>query len=136
MVRDQDDQAQDLIDDLVGEEKVLIKDIIELNMSDEFNRIMDIIFRDCADQIEFFSPKYWCKNISNEVFIMHGTHDTLSPFTESIKLDSELSNSHLLISGIFKHRALSSEMSILLKWKETLKIILFLSKYYKGGLLP
>ena len=136
MVRDQDDQAQDLIDDLVGEEKVLIKDIIELNKSDEFNRIMDIIFRDCADQIEFFSPKYWCKNISNEVFIMHGTHDTLSPFTESIKLDSKLSNSHLLISGIFKHRALSGEMSIFLKWKETLKIILFLSKYYRGGLLP
>ena len=32
MVRDQEDQAQDLIEDLVGEEKVLIKDIIELNM--------------------------------------------------------------------------------------------------------
>ena len=136
IVRDQDDQAQDLIEDLVGEEKVLIKDIIELNMSDEFNRIMDIFFQDCADQIEFFSPKYWCKNINNEVYIMHGMHDTLSPFTESIKLDSALSNSHLFISGIFKHRVLSSEMSIFSKWKETFKIILFLSQYYKRGLLP
>ena len=81
-------------------------------------------------------PKYWCKDINNEVYIMHGMHDTLSPFTESIKLDSELSNSHLFISGIFKHRVLSSEISIFSKWKETLKIILFLSQYYKGGLLP
>ena len=136
MVRDQDDRAQDLIEDLVGEEKVLIKDIIELNVSDESNRIMDIIFQDCADQIDFFSPKYWCKNIKNEVYIIHGMHDTLSPFTESIKLDSELSNSHLFISGIFKHRVLSSELSIFLKWKETFKIILFLSQYYKRGLLP
>jgi len=47
-----------------------------------------------------------------------------------------LPNSHLLISGIFKHRALSNEVSIFFKWKEILKIILFLSKYFKGGLLP
>ena len=136
LVRDQDDQAQEIVEDLVGKEKVLIKDIIELNISNEFNRIMDIFFRDCADQIEYFSPKYWCKNIRNEIYIMHGTHDTLSPFTESIKLNSELSNSHLLISGIFKHRTLSNEMSKIFKWKETLKIILFLSKYFRGGLLP
>ena len=136
MARDQDDQAQDLVEDLVGKEKVLIKDIIELNLSNEFKRIMDKIFRDCAEQIEYFSPKYWCKNIRNEIYIMHGTHDTLSPFTESIKLNNELSNSHLLISGIFKHRTLSNELSIFFKWKEILKIILFLSKYFKRGLLP
>ena len=136
MVRDQDDQVQDLIEHMVGVEKVLIKDIINWNMSDEIRRILDIFFRDCADQIEYFSPKYWCKNISNEVFIMHGTNDTLSPFTESIKLDSKLSNSHLLISDIFKHRELFSEMSIVSKWKETLKTIKFLSKYYRRGLLP
>ena len=136
MARDQDDQAQDLVEDLVGKEKVLIKDIIELNLSNEFNRIMDKIFRDCAEQIEYYSPKYWCKNIRNEIYIMHGRHDTLSPFTESIKLNNELSNSHLLISGIFKHRTLSNELSIYFKWKEILKIILFLSKYFKRGLLP
>ena len=87
--------------------KVLIKDIIELNMSDEFNRIMDIFFKDCADQIEFFSPKYWCKNINNEVYIMHGMHDTLCPFTESVKLDSTLSNSHLF------HRSLGCNHIVL-----------------------
>ena len=46
MVRDHDDDAQNLLDDLVGVEIVLIKDILNYNMSDDFNRIMDIIFRD------------------------------------------------------------------------------------------
>ena len=97
---------------------------------------MDLIFNDCSNEIDFFSAKTWCNKITNDVFIIHGKNDSLSPFTESIKLNSELPNSHLLISGIFKHRALSNEVSIFFKWKEILKIILFLSKYFKGGLLP
>ena len=92
---------------------------------------MDIILNECSDKIDFFSAKKWCSKIPNNVFIIHGKNDSLSPFTESIKLDNKLQNSSLLITELFEHRDISNKISIFTKFKEIFKIGNFLSKYYK-----
>ena len=112
-------------------ERDLINDTMELNISHELKRIMDMIFNDCSDEIDFFSARKWCENITNNVFIIHGRNDSLSPFTESIKLDNRLQNSKLLISELFEHREISNRISFISKLKETFKIVNFLSRYYK-----
>ncbi len=101
------------------------------NISDEIKRIMDIILKDCSDQLEFFSPKFWCGDITNNIFILHGKNDSLSPYTESIKLDKKLPNSDLLITGLFEHREISNKISFIEKYRETLNIYKFLSRYLK-----
>ena len=130
-IHQEDEKLEELISQLNGSEKNLINDIIELNISDEIKRIMDIIFKDCSDQLEFFSPKFWCQNITNNVFILHGENDSLSPYTESIKLDKKLPNSNLLITGLFGHREISNRISLIKKYRETLNIYKFLSRYLK-----
>ena len=125
------EKFEEAINKLNDFERSLINDTMELNISHELKRIMDMIFNDCSDEIDFFSARKWCENITNNVFIIHGRNDSLSPFTESIKLDNRLQNSNLLISGLFEHREISNRISFISKLKETFKIVNFLSRYYK-----
>ena len=122
------DKAINNLDDF---EKKLINDTIELNASTELNRIMDIIFNNCSNEIDFFSAREWCNKINNNVFIIHGKNDSLSPFTESIKLHNRLQNSNLLVSELFEHREISKKIPLFLKLKEIFKIVNFLSRYFK-----
>ena len=92
---------------------------------------MKIILKDCSDQLEFFSPKFWCNNIPNNIFILHGTNDSLSPYTESVKLDKKLQSSNLLITRLFEHREISNKISFITKCRETINIYKFLSRYFK-----
>ena len=46
------------------------------------------------------SPKYWCHEIQQKVFIFHGANDSTVPFTESIQLAEYIPDSDLLISNI------------------------------------
>tara|TARA_B100000929_G_C15394349_1_gene382274 strand:- start:273 stop:824 length:552 start_codon:yes stop_codon:yes gene_type:complete len=130
LIHQSDDKLKDLMNNLNGPQKNLINDIVNLNISDEVQRIMNIILKDCSDQLEFFSPKFWCDNITNNVFILHGTNDSLSPYTESVKLDKKLQNSELLITRLFEHREISNKISFIRKFHETFNIYKFLSKYY------
>ena len=130
LIHQSDDKLKDLMNNLNGPQKNLINDIVNLNISDEVQRIMNIILKDCSDQLEFYSPKFWCDNITNNVFILHGTNDSLSPYTESVKLDKKLQNSELLITRLFEHREISNKISFIRKFHETFNIYKFLSKYY------
>ncbi|MFL3027513.1 MAG: hypothetical protein ACJZ1O_04400 [Candidatus Neomarinimicrobiota bacterium] len=112
-------------------EKKLINDALELNASNELKRVMDLIFNNCSNEIDFFSARRWCNKINNNVFIIHGKNDSLSPFTESIKLHRELQNSSLLVSELFEHREISKKPYSFSKLKEIFKILIFLLRYYK-----
>ena len=130
-INQEDKKLEELISQLKGPEKNLINDIRGLNISDEIKRIMKIILKDCSDQLEFFSPKFWCNNIPNNIFILHGTNDSLSPYTESVKLDKKLQSSNLLITRLFEHREISNKISFITKCRETINIYKFLSRYFK-----
>ena len=125
------EKFEEAINNLKDHEKNLIDDTMDLNNSNELKRIMDIILNECSDKIDFFSAKKWCSKIPNNIFIIHGKNDSLSPFTESIKLDNKLQNSSLLITELFEHRDISNKISIFSKFKEIFKIGNFLSNYHK-----
>ena len=120
-----------IVNKLDEPEKKLIKEALDLNVSNELKRVMDLIFNNCKNEIDYFSAKEWCDKIENNVFILHGKNDSLSPFTESVKLHKRLKNSNLLISELFEHRKITNKISFFLKLKELYNIIKFLSRYYK-----
>lgn len=131
LIHENDEKFQEELNKLNQFENKFINDILELNISDEIKRAMDLIFNNCSKEIDFFSARDWCEKISNKVFIIHGKNDSMTPFTESIKLDSKLENSLLLISQLFEHREISSKVSLITKGNEIFKVVNFLSEYYK-----
>ena len=126
-----DEKLRRITKELDESEKKLINEALDLNVSNELKRVMDLIFNNCKNEIDYFSAKEWCDKIENNVFILHGKNDSLSPFTESVKLHKRLKNSNLLISELFEHRKITNKISFFLKLKELYKIIKFLSRYYK-----
>ena len=77
------------------------------------------------------SPLYWADQIDSKVFIMHGSNDSMVPFTESINLDKYLKNSSLFISYMYEHKEISTNRGILFKLKEIIKMILFFRGYFR-----
>ena len=70
------------------------------------------------------------KEISGKVFILHGAHDSMVPFTESVQLAEYLQNSELYISYLYEHKEISSNGGIIFKFGELLKLLQFYSKLF------
>ena len=81
--------------------------------------------------IKIMSPLYWADKVNSKVFIMHGSNDSMVPFTESINLDKYLKNSSLFISYMYEHKEISTNKGIIFKLKEFYKMYCFFKKYFK-----
>ena len=96
--------------------------------------VADEIFRVIDNEkafIEIMSPLYWADKVNSRVFIMHGSNDSMVPFTESINLDKYLKNSSLFISYMYEHKEISTNKGIIFKLKEFYKMYCFFKKYFK-----
>ena len=83
------------------------------------------------DFVQLMSPKYWGKKISSKVFIMHGSNDSMVPFTESINLNKCIDDSELFISYMYEHKEISTDKGLLFKVKEFHKMYKFFKEYFK-----
>ena len=77
------------------------------------------------------SPKYWSQKINTKVFIMHGSNDSMVPFTESIALNKYIKNSSLFISYMYEHKEISTDKGLIFKIKEFSKMYKFFKGYFK-----
>ena len=97
-------------------------------------KIKDEIYRVINKEKEFvqlMSPKYWGQKIREKVFIMHGSNDSMVPFTESINLNKCIDNSELFISYMYEHKEISTDKGLLFKVKEFHKMYKFFKEYFK-----
>ena len=76
------------------------------------------------------SPRYWCHEIQQKVFIFHGANDSMVPFTEAILLAESIPDSELLISYLYEHKELTMNKGMYFKLKELLRMAHFFSKFY------
>jgi len=83
------------------------------------------------DFIKVMSPKYWSQKIDTKVFIMHGSNDSMVPFTESIALNKYIKNSSLFISYMYEHKEISTDKGLIFKIKEFSKMYKFFKGYFK-----
>ena len=81
--------------------------------------------------IKTMSPKYWSDKVSSKVFIMHGSNDSMVPFTESVLLNKHIKNSSLFVSYMYEHKEISTDRGLLFKIKEFYKMYCFFKKYFK-----
>ena len=82
------------------------------------------------ESLKSLSPKYWATNINEKVFILHGSHDSMIPFTESLQLAKNLSNSELFISYLYEHSEFSTNGRLIFNFIEILKLIQFYAKFF------
>ena len=110
-------------------DKELITHILKGEISSEIERIIDLFWKKFQDEFISISPKYWCDQVTQKVFVMHGANDAMSPYTESIKLADGLADSRLLISYMYEHGERATHRGIFFQIKELLKIFFFLFEF-------
>lgn len=120
------DQA---LQEVHGKEAELVRGILEGKASPEIRRITELIWKNCRSELKRNSPKYWCQEIRNRVFIMHGANDTMCPYTESIYLADALRDSRLFISHLYEHREIATGKGVFFRLKELLRLVWFLYGY-------
>ena len=99
-------------------------------LAPEVKKLAQTILKNEQESFKHLSPKYWAKDISEKVFIMHGAHDSMVPFTESIQLADYLPNTELCISYLYEHNEFSSNGGFFFKIKELIKLLQFYAKLF------
>ena len=124
-------EAQKKLEKLNSREFAIANSIISGKIIPEVQVIVDNILKNKSQYIEDLSCRGICGHITSKVFILHGANDSMIPYTESIQLNKLIPNSELLISYLFEHKGISTNRGVLFKLKEILRLIKFLSKFYR-----
>ena len=131
-IQDKHDEVNLKINELPDNEaKDFIKNIFDSNIDEKVaNEIYRVIDQE-KDFIKVMSPKFWSDKIKIKTFIMHGSNDSMVPFTESINLNRYIPNSSLFVSYMYEHKEISTNRGILFKIKEFYKMYSFFKEYFK-----
>lgn len=128
-VKEDSEGIENELENISGREKKLIIQILAGKINEEIERITALFWEEYKNEFKNISPKYWCDQITQKVFVMHGVNDTMAPFTESIKLADGLADSRLLISYMYEHGERATHRGIFFQIKELLKIFFFLFEF-------
>lgn len=108
-----------------------MRNIFDSKINDEIDEVISSAINKEKTFIQEMSPKYWGDKINSKVFIMHGSNDSMVPFTESLALSRRIKNSSLFISYMYEHKEISTDKGIIFKIKEFYKMFKFFKKYFK-----
>ena len=129
-IQDKIEERDKIVSKLSLIQKEFVISIINSEANVEIMRLSKEIVENETKALKELSPKYWCHEIQNKVFVFHGANDSMVPFTESEKLADHLPNSELLISYIYEHKEIATNKGIMFKLKELVKMASFFSKLY------
>mgnify|MGYP001479308420 CR=1 FL=1 len=105
--------------------------LFDSKINDEIENEISRAINKEKEFIKSMSPKYWANKIKNKVFIMHGSNDSMVPFTESIELHRSIEASSLFVSYMYEHKEISTDKGIIFKVKEFYKMFKFFKGYFK-----
>ena len=111
-------------------QKNIFYSIIKGNPSLEVKELAQAIINNEQESFKSLSPKYWAKNFQKKVFILHGSNDSMVPFTESIQLAEDLPNSELFISYLYEHSEFSTKGGFFFNFMEIIKLIKFFANFF------
>ena len=130
-ILDKHKEVENEVNKLPNEPKNFINKIFNSNITKDISIEIKRVIDNEKDFINKMSPKYWGNKVKSKVFIMHGSNDSMVPFTESINLGKYIKNSSLFISYIYEHKEISTDKGLIFKLKEFYKMFLFFKKYFK-----
>lgn len=112
------------------DQKKIIRSVISGKTIPEVKNICHAMILNEKSTFNSLSPKYWSESINQKIFILHGSNDSMVPYTESIQLAEKLNNSDLLISHIFEHKDVVSTNSAFFNAREVYRLIHFFAKFF------
>ena len=134
-IKDDHKQVEKLLNTMNDcKEKKLLENILSGIITNDMKNLVQLMIKENKELLSYLSPKNWIQHIKDKVFIMHGANDSMVPFTESIFLHKNLSNSTLLISFLYEHREISTDRNKFFKLKEFIKLINFNAQYIRYNL--
>lgn len=116
---------------LPDDQQNLLRNIFSAHITSQIETLAEKMINACEQEIIEMSPAHWGNQIKTPVFIMHGTNDSMIPFTESILLAECMENSHLFISNMYEHREITSKSGYLMKLYNMLKLTSFFKNFIK-----
>ena len=128
-------ESDDLAEKLCSEGKKILFDIYNSNQTDKIKKLVELMKIKYKQEMLSISPSEVCDKINFHVFLMHGANDSMVPYTESIKLNNNLTQSSIFLSGLYEHSEISGGDSIILKLKEFYKMSAFFTQFmdYNGN---
>jgi len=129
-IQDKDKECDKQVNKLPRFQKNIFYSIIQGSPTLEVKKLAQAIIKNEQESFKSLSPKYWANNIQEKVFILHGSNDSMVPFTESIQLAKDLPNSELFISYLYKHSEFSTNGSFFFNFMEIIKLIKFYANFF------
>ena len=129
-IQDKSDERDRQVNKLLKFQKNIFYSIIEGNPTSEVKELAQVIIKNEQEILKRLSPKYWAKDIQEKIFILHGSNDSMIPFTESIQLAGDLPNSELFISYLYEHSEFSTKGGHLFNSMEIIKLIQFYANFF------
>ena len=129
-IQDKREKCDRHVDTLPEFQKNIFYSIITGNPIPEVKELAHAIFKNEQETLKRLSPTYWAKNFQKKVFILHGSNDSMIPFTESIQLSEDLPNSELCISYLYEHSEFSTNGDFFFNFMEIIKLIRFYTIFF------
>ena len=130
-VADELDEVEKLKASLSNHDFQFVHSVLTAKCTPEIAEIAQEIIKSQADFLKQVSPSSFCEQIDMKIFIMHGANDSMVPYTESVKLGTNLPNNKLLISYIYEHKEISTNSGLITKIKELIKLEHFFATYFR-----
>jgi len=129
-IQDKREKCDRQVNTLPEFQKNIFYSIITGNPTPEVKELAQAIIKNEQETLKRLSPKYWAKNFQKKVFILHGSNDSMVPFTESIQLAEDLPNSELFISYLYEHSEFSTNGGFFFNFMEIIKLIQFYANFF------
>ena len=129
-IQDKVEECDSQVNQLPAFQKDIFYSIIKGTPTLEVKELAKAIIKNEQKSFKSLSPKYWASNIQEKIFILHGSNDSMVPFTESIQLAEHLPNSELFISYLYEHSEFSSNVNFFVTFIEIIKLINFYAKFF------
>ena len=130
-IQDKHDEVDEELKKIEEPHRQLLIDVLNSIMSKEVKRIINIILKDQIHILNSISPKLWCKDVKQRVFVMHGANDNMVPYTQSVQLSKNIPNAELFISYLYEHNEIAPKRSIFFKIKELKRLVDYIRKFIK-----
>ena len=130
-INDQHKQVEEKRQKFTGKDLELLNAILDNKITPEIQRIVKLFMEKMKPEFKRISPEFWCNQVKQKVFIIHGMDDSMIPFTESLMLANKLLNKRLLFTGLYEHSNISTRVNYYLIIKELPQIFKFFFSYFR-----
>ena len=123
------EQADGHLKTLSEFERSFTHSLMTANYNPDVIDVFNLIRKTFINELEELSPRLWCDQFKQKVFIIHGSNDSMIPYTESIQLSESIPRNMLYISHLYGHKSIERLGNIWFLIKELYGLIRFITHF-------